>query len=227
MQQKIVIPALILALSCITGCHFDEDKHGDGKDVKFTTPFGGMQVKTNQDGNIAGLGLPVYPGAVPVKKVKSNGDTDGGSADINMSFGSFQLKVKAVDYRSDDSPQKLFDFYKKALGRYGSVIQCHNDRPVGTPTRTDEGLTCEESDHDRDRDRGNSDSRGSREGAAPFDGSAKVQLKAGSRKHQHIVDINPDNGGSKFGLVALDLPVDFNFGDKSDKPDKPDHDDRQ
>jgi len=33
-----------------------------------------------------------------------------------------------------------------------------------------------------------------------------LELKAGSKVHQHIVEIDPDGGGTKFGLVALELP---------------------
>ena len=77
-----------------------------------------------------GLGLPVYPGAELVKKDKNNG-----AADVNMSFGSFQLRVKAASYRTQDSPDQVTAFYRKALGRYGDVIQCQNDKPVGTPTQ--------------------------------------------------------------------------------------------
>ena len=83
---------------------------------------------------VDGLGLPVYPGAELVKKDKNNG-----AADVNMSFGSFQLRVKAASYRTTDSPDQVTAFYRKALGRYGDVIQCQNDKPVGTPTRTAAG----------------------------------------------------------------------------------------
>jgi hypothetical protein len=108
-----------------------------------------------------------------------------------MSFGSFHLRVKAASYRTPDSPDKVEAFYRKALGRYGDVIKCSNDRPVGEPTRTQEGLTC------------NDDNK---HVAIDDDMSRKMELKAGSRQHQHIVAINPDGTGTRLGLVALDLP---------------------
>ena len=108
-----------------------------------------------------------------VKKDKNNG-----AADVNMSFGSFQLRVKAASYRTQDSPDQVTAFYRKALGRYGDVIQCQNDKPVGTPTRTAEGLTC---DNEKDNHVYVND-----------DESGKLELKAGSKQHQHIVAIDPD-----------------------------------
>lgn len=228
MRQRIVATAIILATICAIGCRIDEDKHHGNDNVRIATPFGGMQVKTNNTDVLAGIGLPVYPGAILVRRKTSKDDS--GSADINMSFGSFQLKIKAVSYRTTDSPQKVFDFYKNALGRFGNIIQCRNDHPIGTPTHTDEGLTCED-DHHHNDDSGDNDhpqapapqtDASNKDGVSPFDGSAKIQLKAGSKKHQHIVDINPDDGGAKFGLVSLDLPGEFHFGDRKDKDNKDD-----
>ena len=45
-----------------------------------------------------------------------------------------------------------------------------------------------------------------------------LQLKAGSKRHQHIVGFeDPENGKTRFALVALDLPTGLdNDGDKSD-----------
>ena len=64
--------------------------------MKVATPFGGVKVKTNDEGGVEGIGLPVYPGAELVKKK----DKDNGSADVNLSFGRFQLRVKAASYRT-------------------------------------------------------------------------------------------------------------------------------
>src|SRR5580700_9843224 len=137
-SQTAVVATMIAATVMMSGCRIESDKHGDNDNVKIATPFGGMTVKTNDAVVAEGLGLPVYPGAELVKK-----DKDNGAADVNMSFGSFQLRVKAASYRTLDSPDKVAAFYRKALGRYGDVIQCQNNKPVGSPTQTTEGLTCD------------------------------------------------------------------------------------
>ena len=101
----------------MSGCHVENNKNGDNKDVKIATPFGGMQVKTN-DASVPGdIGLPTYPGATITKK---DNDHDSQSADVNMSFGSFQMRVKAVSYRTDDSPgqsRSLLSRWPEALWR--------------------------------------------------------------------------------------------------------------
>jgi hypothetical protein len=194
---------MVLGAVALNGCRVESDKHGDHGNVKIATPFGGMEVKTNDAAVEQGLGLPVYPGAELVKK-KDKGDKNDGAADINMSFGAFQLRVKAASYKSADGPEKVTAFYRKALGRYGDVIECQNDRPVGSQTRTAEGLTCSEKNHVQGTN----------------DLSGKMELKAGSEQHQHIVAVDPEGDGTKFGIVALDLPGHISLGDKSDDEDK-------
>ena len=198
-NDKIVVMAtMITAMALMSGCRIESDKKNGNDNVKIATPFGGMTVKTNDAAVVDGLGLPVYPGAELVKKDKNNG-----AADVNMSFGSFQLRVKAASYRTSDSPEQVTAFYRKALGRYGDVIQCQKDRPVGAPTRTAEGLTC-------DNEKGN-------HVYVNDDESGKMELKAGSKQHQHIAAIDPEGNGTKFGLVALDLPGHLSVGDKDDQ----------
>jgi hypothetical protein len=197
-NQTALVATLIATTALISGCRIESDKRNGNDNVKIATPFGGMSVKTNDAAVVEGLGLPVYPGAELVKKDKNNG-----AADVNMSFGSFQLRVKAASYRTPDSPDQVTAFYRKALGRYGDVIQCQNDKSVGSPTRTAEGLTC---DNEKDNHITVND-----------DMSGKMELKAGSKLHQHIAAIDPEGNGTKFGLVALDLPGHISFGDKDDK----------
>jgi hypothetical protein len=197
--QGVVAAVLIMAATAlVSGCRIESDKKNGNDNVKIATPFGGMTVKTNDDAVAEGQGLPVYPGADLVKKDKNNG-----AADVNMSFGSFQLRVKAASYRTGDSPEQVSAFYRKALGRYGDVIQCQGNKPVGSPVRTTEGLTC---DNDKENHVYVND-----------DESGKLELKAGSKLHQHIVAIDPEGNGTKFGLVALDLPGHFTSGDSDGK----------
>lgn len=194
--KRLAVAGVVLSMAAFSGCRVDTQKQDGKENVSVATPFGGVKVKTNDAAAIEGIGLPVYPGAELMKKK----DKDSGSADVNLSFGKFQLRVKAASYRTADSPEQVNSFYRNALKKYGSVIQCSHDQPVGTPTRTEEGLTC--SDNDKKHTEAPATSPG-----------VKVELKAGSKQHQHIVAIEPENAGTKFGLVALDLPISFSGGD--------------
>jgi hypothetical protein len=187
-----VLAGLTLGLG-VSGCriHVDKDENGQEKNVQVDTPFGGVHVNTNQI-TAADLGLPVYPGAEIVK----DKDHDK-SADVNMGFGEWSLRVRAVNYSTTDPQDKVTAFYKKALGRYGDVITCQGNSPVGTPTATSEGLTCADEGH-----HGNVQVNGK-----DFTASNGFQLKAGSKRHQHILGFEDSaNGKTRFALVALDLP---------------------
>jgi len=183
-----MIPMVIFAGALLAvGCSVKTTGQGDNADVKIETPLGGMKVKTNENVSIADIGLAAYPGATLVTK-----DKDNGSADVDMNFGSFHLRVKAASYRTGDSPDKVKAYYRKELARYGDVIECKDNAAVGKPAKTSEGLGC--SDHD------------DHVHVSEMSEKSEVELRAGGKVHQHIVAIEKEAGGTKFGLVALDLP---------------------
>jgi hypothetical protein len=203
MRRKAI--CLLVVTSLFTGIagwrvHVDKDENGKEKNVLVVTPFGGVHVNTNQI-TASDLGLPVYPGAEIVKDNEHEK-----SADVNMGFGEWTLRVRAVNYATPDPQDKVTAFYKKALGRYGDVITCQGNAPVGTPSTTSEGLNCSDSGN-HGNVKINDEDFGKHDG---------FQLKAGSKRHQHILGFQDSkNGQTRFALVALDLPGSGNTG-KSD-----------
>jgi len=208
MRNKSLIAATLLVVLglvvLIAGCrvHVDKDASGQEKKVQVDTPFGGVHVNTDQTAAVD-LGLPVYPGAEVVK-----GDDKHKSADVHLGFGEWELRVRAVSYETSDPQDKVTDFYKKALARFGDVITCQGNSPVGTPATTREGLTCSD----------NKQSNVQIDQGDYHMGHGNLELKAGSRRHQHIVGFeNSAYGRTRFALVALDLPAAADSGSgKSD-----------
>ncbi len=104
-----------------------------------------------------------------------------------------------MSYGTADSEDKVTAFYKKALGRYGDVITCQGHSAVGTPAVTSQGLTCSDDGNSANvkidhKDYGTDEN--------------SLELKAGSKRHQHIVGFeSPKDGQTRFALVALDLPA--------------------
>jgi hypothetical protein len=91
-------------------------------------------------------------------------------------------------------------YYRKSLSRYGDVIECRNDQAIGSPAKTSEGLTCSENGKDNHINM-NVDA-----------GDRGLTLRAGSKRHQHIVAFDKDDadsasGPTKFTLIGLDLPA--------------------
>jgi hypothetical protein len=187
---RFAVCAVLLSVGVLSvGCSIavDKNKNGEDKNVKIDTPLGGVHV-TSDSVTAADVGLPVYPGA----KLSSKKDKDGDkSADIHFGFGDWQFRLKVVKYETSDPQDEVLAFYKKALGRYGDVIQCSGHNAVGSPAVTSEGLTCDDSgkSHQVNLDMNQS-------------------LKAGSKRHQHIVGIEKGDGpDTVFSLVELDLPI--------------------
>ena len=206
LRDVTALLAGLAFVAAMTGCfrvHVDKDANGEDKNVQVDTPFGGVHVNTNQT-SAADLGLPPYPGAHQVAD-----DDQHKSADVHLGFGEWELRVRAVSYATPDTQYKVTAFYKKAMNRYGDVITCQGHTAVGTPATTSEGLTCADdgkSAHvqiDR-KDYGTGDD--------------SLELKAGSKRHQHIVGFeNSKDGQTRFAMVAIDLPAGLDKNsDKSD-----------
>jgi hypothetical protein len=188
MKRKWVASVAALLMLVSAGCRVrvDKDENGKEKNVKIDTPLGGLHVRSNGV-TAADVGLPVYPGAT-IDSSESNK-----AASVQLGFGEWQLRVKAVTYNSSDPQDKVVPFYQKALARYGDVIQCRAKRPVGTPIVTREGLDCSD--------------EGKHGAKVDVSDDSQLELKAGSHHHQHIFALKKgDNAGSQFSLIELQLP---------------------
>lgn len=204
-----VLAIFTLSLT-LAGCmvRVDKDQNGNEKNVQVDTPFGHVHVNTDQT-TPADLGLPAYPGATQVK----DEDNDK-SANVNVGFGQWEIKVKAINYVTPDSRDKVIAFYKNALGHFGSVISCQDSKPVGKPDITSEGLSCQD---DSSVHNIQINSHKSDKGVTINTGKSSegYQLKAGSKHHQHVVGFEDSSDGkTHFALVAIDLPSGIDSGSK-------------
>jgi hypothetical protein len=191
---RAAVSILLLALPLATvGCSINVKKgeNGEDKKVKIDTPLGNIHVNTDKPSG--SIGIAIYPGAVA--QPDHDGDKD---ADVQLGFGEWKMRVQVAHYNSADDRDKVLAYYRKSLGRYGDVIECRDNQPVGTPQKTADGLSCSENDKDHHIKMDN-DEHG-------------LTLRAGSRRHQHIVAFDKDDaasasGPTKFTLIALDLPA--------------------
>jgi len=167
--------AILLLPAC--SVNVKKDTNDQDKQVDIKTPVGGIHVSKGAD--VADVGISVYPGA---RKKEDDSDHDK-SANVNISGFGYSLKVVALEYESDDSPEKLAAYYKDQLKRYGTVLECHSDNIDLNTKHWDNGsheLTCEGSNRGRN-----------------------TELKVGTRENQHIVAIEPDGKETNFSLVYV------------------------
>jgi hypothetical protein len=180
LESKFVIGILLVASSLLlAACSVKEDKTGGKEDVKIATPVGGLHVTT--DANVKDVGLGLYPGAT----LKPGTERNKSSANVNISTPFFGLRVVALTYQSDDTPEKITDYYKKELGKYGVVVECRSkwksDNVVYNGGNSSKPVTC-----------GNEERSGD-----------TLELKVGTEDHQRVVAIKPSGKGTEFSLVYV------------------------
>ncbi len=127
------------------------------------------------------VGLPIYPGA------RRHIDDANDSSALNMGLwgGSAGFKLFVLKMESNDAPEKVAAFYRKALAKYGTVLDCSK---VSTASgsgdeKSSKKLTCDDE--------------------KPKPG--EISLKAGTKEKQHAVGIEPNGSGSTFQLVYIEM----------------------
>lgn len=170
----------VLSLAGIGAAGQEKDKSG----VNVTV--------TSKDGSEARLvisaratakeaGLPLYPGAKPHKDEKN----DSSAANLGLWGGAFGFKLVILKMESSDSPEKVSAFYQKALGKYGTVLNCSDGaKPQSDKEKNSSSkrLTCEDDHPD----------------------SGEMLFKAGTKEKQHIVGVKPNGTGCTFQLIYIE-----------------------
>ncbi len=126
------------------------------------------------------VGLPIYPGSTPHK----DKDEDSSAANLGLWGGGAGFKLVVLKMESSDSPEKIAAYYKKALSKYGPVLDCSNPSASDNKTPKDDSsntLTC---DDDK-----------SEKGGYVF--------KAGTKEKHHLVAIQPSAQGSLYQLLNI------------------------
>ena len=131
------------------------------------------------------VGLPVYTGAKPHKDEKE----DSPSVQMGIWGSSFGFKLAVMKLESNDAPDKIAEFYKKALAKYGTVLNC--SEPSQKPSAKDSNkLECGDDKPEK----------------------GGLLFKAGTKEKQHLVAIQANGQGSLFQLVYVEAR-----GDDKDK----------
>jgi hypothetical protein len=171
-----VIPAIVLlvAITIAVPCF--------AQDSDFN-----LSMHANSHATAKDIGLPVYPGSSPFK----DKDSDS-SADLGLTLNSVLFNLQVAHFVTKDSQHQVISFYRKALAKYGEVVECNHGKPVGSLTMTKSGLTC--GDHNDGQ-------------MTPKGSDGDYELRAGSPERFRIVAVDgTDPEKTKFGLVALVVP---------------------
>ena len=145
----------------------------------------GAGVVFNKQATAKDVGLPVYPGAKPHKDDKD----DSPSVKMGLWGSTFGFKLAVMKMDSNDAPEKIADYYKKALAKYGPVLNC--SEATAKTNANDDHKSSKQLDCGDDK---------------PEKGG--LLFKAGTKEKQHIVGIQQDGQGTIFQLVYVEARSD-------------------
>jgi hypothetical protein len=181
---RSIIAGLFALSTTIAGQAQNSDSN-QNKNFDVRSSVGDLHVGGDADARKAGL--PLYPGA-RLRHDKENSD----AFNVGVLTEAFGFKLVVVNYDSDDAPAKVIDFYRDKLAKYGKVLECHSKK---------HGDNVDVHDDDDDKD-----SKKSKELKCEGDNSGPVtELKVGTENNQHVVSVEPKDGGSgsTFALVYV------------------------
>ena len=150
----------------------------------------GLELHANENVSASSIGLPHFPTSHPYK-----GESKDSAADVGFTFGKVHFRVMTSRYETNASEDQVIDFYRKALARYGDVLECEHGQPVGDLKKTKDGLTCGDSHGPHSHLNADYDSH--------------RQLRSGTPERFRVVALEPsESDGTHFTLVYLEVPKD-------------------
>ena len=173
--------AIAAAVLLVNACSIhvdDKDKKNEKVDIQ--TPLADLKVDTSD--KAVDNGIPVYPGA---KLRPPEKDGDNHSANINIGAFGFGLKVIAAEYETPDAPEKVKAFYDEKMKMFGPVLTCQGHSG-------NDSADVHINKHGDDKKLNCSDTNGS-----------GWELKTGTSDDQHLVSIEPNGSGTRFGTVYI------------------------
>ena len=144
----------------------------------------GIGFNFGQNASAKDVGLPIYPGS---RRHKDN-DEDNSALNMGLWGGNSGFKLFVMKMETPDSPDKVAAFYRKALAKYGTVLDCSNAASSGATAAEDnkkkssKALSCED------------------EKPKPNE----ISLKSGTKSKEHAVGIQPNGSGSLYQLVYVE-----------------------
>ena len=148
------------------------------------TDKNGIGFNLGQNATAKDVGLPIYPGS---HRHKDN-DEDNSTLNMGLWGGNSGFKLFVMKMETPDAPDKVATFYRKALAKYGTVLDCSNAQPAENTAPEDnkkkssKALTCED------------------EKPKPNE----ISLKAGTKSKEHAVGIQPNGSGTLYQLVYVE-----------------------
>ncbi|SPE22408.1 exported hypothetical protein [Acidobacteriia bacterium SbA2] len=170
----VVILGLVFLAALPLGAQDKKDSSKNDSD----TDQEGFGIVASKRAGAKDVGLPLYPGA----REHKDKSEDSPGVKFGLWGGNSGFKLAVLKLESNDAPEKVAAFYRKALARYGKVLDCRGSSKAA-----------------RENDKGSSEL--GCEDDQPENG--ELVLKAGTKQDQHLVGIKTSGGLTLFQLVYV------------------------
>jgi hypothetical protein len=175
--------AMLLSLPALNAQGQQPDNGKKDPNLDVHSSVGDLHMGKDADARSAGL--PLYPGA----HLRPD-EPDSDALNFGVLTESFGVKLVIAKYGSDDAPNKVVDFYREKLKRYGKVLECHSSERSGN---------AHLDVHDQKQ-------QPSKQLKCEGDNTGPVtELKVGTEDNEHVVAIEPSHTGKGtiFALVYM------------------------
>ena len=175
--------AILLALPALNAQQQQSDSGKKDSNLDVHSSVGDLHMGKDADAHRAGL--PLYPGAHPRPD-----EPDSDSLNVGVLTEAFGVKLVIAKYGSDDAPNKIVDFYREKLKKYGKVLECHTSEHSGNV----------HADVDDQKEQPSKELKCEGDNTGPV-----TELKVGTEDNEHVVAIEPSHTGKGtiFALVYL------------------------
>lgn len=99
-------------------------------------------IRLNGEASMSDIGLPTYPGAI----AQSDHAGDKNALTFGLWGGAFGLQLQVRKFASTDDVETVAAFYRKAMARYGEVLDCSQapPKPAKSEKSDDKTLSCDD-----------------------------------------------------------------------------------
>jgi hypothetical protein len=174
MSRSVTLASIGLLAVLLLGCEVrvQRDRDDRAASVDVETPLGDVSVRS--DVSPSDVGLPVYPGAT---RLDDRDEHDSASVSVDSPFGG--VRVAAMKFESDASPENVADFYSREMRAYGAVTVCRGN------------IDFDESD------------RGGPPQCRERSRARRVDVAVGTSSNFHMASVKPRGNGSEFAVVYV------------------------
>lgn len=175
--------AMLLSLPALNAQGQQPDNGTKDPNLDVHSSVGDLHMGKDADARSAGL--PLYPGA----HLRPD-EPDSDALNFGVLTESFGVKLVIAKYGSDDAPNKVVDFYREKLKKYGKVLECHTSEHSGSA----------HADVDDQKQQPSKELKCEGDNTGPV-----TELKVGTEDNEHVVAIEPSHTGKGtiFALVYM------------------------